>query len=189
MGYYDEEKNIKSYIEMAEGYDGRVLVDALREHLPDGAHVLELGMGPGKDLDILNKYYEVTGSDKSQAFLDLYRKRNKDVKLLKLDAHTIRTKRHFDCIYSNKVLHHLTTRQLARSFEHQYDILHEDGLVLHSFWYGEGEEKHHGLRFNYYTESDIIGIVSEVFEVVDMGRYKELTKDDSFYVILRKLPE
>lgn len=189
MGYYDDEKNIQTYIKMAEGYDGRILVDALREHLPSGSKVLELGMGPGKDLDLLARDYEVTGSDRSKIFLDLYRKRNKNARLLNLDAHTIRTRKRFDCIYSNKVLHHLTARQLARSFEHQYDILYDDGLALHSFWYGEGEEKHHGLRFNYYTESDIIGIVSEVFDVVDMGRYKELTKDDSFYIILRKLPE
>ena len=42
---------------MAEGYDGSELIDELRNYLKDEASVLELGMGPGKDLDILNKYY------------------------------------------------------------------------------------------------------------------------------------
>ena len=189
MDYYDKRENVKSYIKMSEGYDGKILVKALREHLPENSSLLELGMGPGKDLDLLARHFQVTGSDKSQQFLDLYRSRNPDARLLKLDAHTIRTRKRFDCIYSNKVLHHLTMRQLARSFEHQYDILNEDGLAMHSFWYGEGEERHHGLRFTYYTESDIIGIISEVFDVVDIARYQELTQDDSFYVILRKQPE
>ena len=53
MGYYDDPKNTQQYIEMAEGYDGRELIEALSRHLPAGATVLELGMGPGKDLDIL----------------------------------------------------------------------------------------------------------------------------------------
>lgn len=52
LGFYDEEKTANQYIAMADGYDGRELIDVLRAHLPDGASILELGMGPGVDLDI-----------------------------------------------------------------------------------------------------------------------------------------
>lgn len=45
----------------------------LTQRLPSGASVLELGMGPGFDLDLLRKNYEVAGSDDSQFFLDGYR--------------------------------------------------------------------------------------------------------------------
>ena len=53
MGYYDSEKNVKAYLEMADGYDGADLIAVLERYLPTGASVLELGMGPGKDLDLL----------------------------------------------------------------------------------------------------------------------------------------
>ncbi len=46
---------------MAAGYDGRELIAALTNYLPAGAEVLELGMGPGVDLDLLSQTYQVTG--------------------------------------------------------------------------------------------------------------------------------
>ena len=58
--YYDNEKNARDYIEMAEGYDGRELIKVLKQYLPDGASLLELGMGPGVDLELLNQSYQVT---------------------------------------------------------------------------------------------------------------------------------
>ena len=54
MGFYDDEKTALQYIAMAEGYDGRELVEVLELHLPAAASVLELGMGPGVDLDLFN---------------------------------------------------------------------------------------------------------------------------------------
>lgn len=55
MGYFDDEKNVQNCLEMAEGYDGAELIQVLRDYLLAGASGLELGMGPGKDLDILLK--------------------------------------------------------------------------------------------------------------------------------------
>ena len=112
MNYYKDKENVKKYIEMAKGYDGKYLIEILNKYLSEGSSVLELGMGPGKDLNILSKYYDVTGSDYSKLFLDLYREkyRNMKVDLLVLDARTLDTSKTFDCIYSNKVLYHLTKK-------------------------------------------------------------------------------
>lgn len=73
MGYYHDPSNVREYLEMAEGVDGRALVEVLACHLPAGSTVLELGMGSGKDLAFLSASYRVTGSDNAQTFLDLYR--------------------------------------------------------------------------------------------------------------------
>jgi cyclopropane fatty-acyl-phospholipid synthase-like methyltransferase len=59
MGYFDERKNVDAYIQMAEGYDGRELITILKKRLPAGSTVLELGMGPGIDLDLLAESYTV----------------------------------------------------------------------------------------------------------------------------------
>jgi trans-aconitate methyltransferase len=108
MGYFDNVKNVRDYIRMAEGYDGRELIENLKKHLRSGSSVLELGMGPGKDMDILAGTYRVTGSDSSRIFLDMHRQTHPEADLLQLDAVTIKTDRRFDCLYSNKVLQHLT---------------------------------------------------------------------------------
>jgi ubiquinone/menaquinone biosynthesis C-methylase UbiE len=123
MGFYDDEKTANQYITMAEGYDGLELVEALRIHLPDGGSVLEIGMGPGVDLQMLKKHYQVTGSDNSQFFLDRYRKSDPDADLLCLDAVELDTDRIFDGIYSNKVLHHFTDDELTKSLQRQRAIL------------------------------------------------------------------
>ena len=119
MGFFDTEKGIEQYIKMAEGYDGAELIKILQKFLRADSTVLELGMGPGKDMDILEKSYVVTGSDNSQVFLDKYKEKHQDADLLLLDAVTLKTGRKFDCVYSNKVLHHLTKEDLRKSIQRQ----------------------------------------------------------------------
>jgi cyclopropane fatty-acyl-phospholipid synthase-like methyltransferase len=154
MGFFDTEDGVRQYEEMAEGYDGRELVDRLRRHLPAGSSVLEIGMGPGKDLDMLLETYEATGSDNSQLFLDRYRARKSAPvpELVLLDAVELETPRRFDALYSNKVLQHLSRDQLRRSLSRQGELLVPGGVALHSLWNGDKEdEEHAGLLFVYYT--------------------------------------
>ena len=186
MDYFDNEKNVEDYVKMAEGYDGRELIDVLRKYLPEGSSVLELGMGPGVDLDILSQYYQVTGSDRSQAFVDRYRKQHETADLLLLDAVEMNTDRHFDAIYSNKVLHHLTREELQRSLQVQAEILNDQGILLHSLWYGDKEESHQGLRFVYYTEASFQALLEDTFVVLKAERYTEMDDNDSIYFILQK---
>jgi trans-aconitate methyltransferase len=186
MGFFNTQKNVDDYIRMADGYDGRELIEVLKNHLPAGSTVLELGMGPGKDMDILLKDYKVTGSDNSSIFLDMYLKKNPNSELLNLDAITLKTSRKFDCIYSNKVLHHLKRSDLHLSFEQQYKRLEEKGLLMHSFWLGTKEEKHHGLRFVYYMEDELVKMTENRFTIIEINRYKEMEPEDSFYIILQK---
>ena len=89
MNFYNNDESVKDYIKMSEDYSGAFLIDSLRKYLSQNSYVLELGMGPGKDLKILNKYFKTTGSDSSQVFLDLYKLNNKNSDLLNLKAITI----------------------------------------------------------------------------------------------------
>ena len=59
MSFYHTNESVSAYIKMAEGYDGRELVDVLSEHVDANARVLELGMGPGVDLDLLDEHFAV----------------------------------------------------------------------------------------------------------------------------------
>jgi cyclopropane fatty-acyl-phospholipid synthase-like methyltransferase len=186
VGYYDTEENAREYMHIAEGFDGRELIERLRELLDPGSTVLELGMGPGKDLRMLAETYKVTGSDLSDAFLSLFRQENPEADLLKLDAVAINTDRRFDCIYSNKVLHHLTRAELQSSMARQAEILAPGGLILHTFWKGNGVEEMGGLRFVYYTEDDIRSLVERNYQVVILESYTEMEHDDSILLIGRR---
>ncbi len=186
MGYYDSDENVEEYARMAESYDGRALIDVLRKHLKNDSTVLELGMGPGKDMKLLSEHFQVTGSDNSVVFLDRYRQENPDADLVLLDAVTVDIERRFDCIYSNKVLHHLTKPQLKESLQQQARALNSLGILLHSFWYGDKVEEFSGLRFIYYTEVSLSEVIGDEYEIIESERYTEMEVNDSFYVVLRK---
>jgi SAM-dependent methyltransferase len=186
MDYFQNKKNVNDYLQMADGYDGMEIIQHLKNYLVPGSTILELGMGPGKDLDILRKNYVVTGSDNSPIFLDMYRKNNPDADLLLLDAEIIQTDRKFNCIYSNKVLHHLTREQLKNSFKNQWAALNPGGILCHSFWYGDTEFTHKGVYIVYYTPESIMDYYTQNFDSLEQIRYKELEENDSFVLILKK---
>jgi len=186
MGYFDNEKGVRDYIKMAEGYDGSELINELRHYLKDGASILEIGMGAGVDLDILKKYYKVTGSDSSQVFIDRYKKLNPNADVFQLDAKSLDINRKFDCVYSNKVLIHLTKKDCIESFKKQISILNPNGILLHSFWNGNKIEKHHGLLFVYYTEEELRRMVENDYEILKIQKYTEFKKNGSIYVILKR---
>ena len=188
MGFYDDDKTANQYIAMAAGSDGQELITALAGHVPVGASVLEIGMGPGVDLDILGQRYQATGSDNSAFFIDRYRSAHPDADLLLLDAVSLQTDRQFDCIYSNKVLHHLSEADLHLSLHRQYDLLGDGGHVMHTFWRGEGMKEMHGLKFFYRSEAQLRARFADRFDIIDLVTYAELDADDSIYVLARKLP-
>ena len=187
MAYYDSEENVDDYIKMAEGFDGAELIKVLHRHLSKGSTVLELGMGPGKDLALLAEWYEASGSDSSRVFVDLFRQSHPESDLLLLDAVTMETHRTFDGIYSNKVLQHITEEQLRMSLRKQRDVLTSRGVLMHSFWYGSGEEEHQGLRSVYYTDADLKDLAGSGYEVEELERYEEMEDGDSMYIVLRKI--
>lgn len=187
--FFDDPANVEAYVEMAAGYDGRELIETLKRHLPEGAAVLELGMGPGVDLDILADTYAVTGSDTSQVFLDRYRAAHPDAELLRLDAvgMELPDARRFDAVYSNKVLHHLSREELAASLTAQRDRLRPGGYLLHSFWRGEGEEHIQGMRFTYWTRAALRELLDGVEGLawVEDEVYEEMGPEDSIALLLQ----
>lgn len=184
--YYEDEDQVGKYIEFTPSHDGSMLVEKLAEFLTGGATVLELGMGPGKDFKLLSEHYEVTGSDFSKLFLELFRERHEDANVLHLDARTLDTDRTFDCIFSNKALIHLSDLELRQSFGRQHDVLNDAGLILHSFWYGDSEEEYSGLKFMNRTEQGLTALLDGLFDIIETGRHAKMADDDSVFVLARK---
>lgn len=187
MGYFDTKKGIEEYIKRSEGWGGSKLINILKKYLPKKSTLLELGMGPGRDFDILKKTYTSTGSDGSKVFLDRYKRKDKNAELLRLDVVSIPTEKRFDGIYSNKVLHHLTKKDLKKSIRRQKEVLNPEGIAFHSFWKGDKVEHKHGLLFVYYEMDKLEKIIGNNFDILQMKTFTEMEKDDSIYVVLKKI--
>ena len=184
--YYHTKESVDEYIKMADGIDGSELIEILKKHLKPGSKVLELGSGPGSDWEILNKDFNVVGSDLSDEFLERLRKKYPKGEFININAVDINTDQNFDCIYSNKVLIHLNDKELKSSITSQHEVLNDDGLICHSFWKGEETETHKGLLVNNQTLDSIKKIFCDKFEVLDLEEYKEFEDKDSILLIMRK---
>ena len=170
MSYYDEKENVEEYRRLSEGFDGSFLINKLESYLKKGSTVLELGSGLGKDINLLQKSYDVTGSDSSMVFIENYNNNNNgNKKMIHLDAVTINTKEKFDCIYSNKVLHHLETNMMLKSIERQTEIIDGKGICFHSFWRGNGNEVLDHLFFQYYEIEKLEDIFNRFFKNIEIA--------------------
>jgi len=184
--YYHTKASVEEYIKMAEGYDGKELIEVFEKYLPTQSTLLELGSGPGSDWQLLSQHFHVIGSDNSKEFIKRLVEKFPVGEFHKLDASTLPIDKTFDGIYSNKVLHHLTDQELDSSISRQYEILNEGGIICHSFWEGEGSEVFKGLFVNYHTEAELTKLLEEKFEILHLEKYKEFEEDDSIFLVARK---
>jgi len=168
---------------MCDGYDGAEIYKVLESHLTKGVALLELGSGPGNDIRHLRKNYSVTGSDLSDEFLLRCRTRLSDVPFLKLDAVSIDTSQTFDCIFSNKVLHHLEQEQLQASLKRQQQVIKANGLFAHTFWLGDKAFMMDGMLFRFHQRDELLALVSRYFTIRQTYDYKEFDEGDSLFIV------
>ena len=185
MNYYNNPEKVKQYIESCDGYDGSNLYNALAEFLPKNSTLFELGSGAGFDIEYLDKNYEVTGSDLSDEFLKYCTLKFPTITFIKSNALDLKLNETFDCIYSNKVLHHLTKDELEDSLTQQENILSKDGLIAHSFWIGKENLTMNGMLYTYYKKEDIMKIISTNFDILSTLSYEEFEENDSLFVIAK----
>jgi trans-aconitate methyltransferase len=188
QNYYENAANVENYSKFTPAHDGALLVDVLSAHLPAQATVLELGMGPGKDYKLLSQRFKVTGSDFSNAFLDRYRSQDPAAELMQLDARTLDTAQCFDAIFSNKALIHLSGEELQQSFARQHEVLNDGGLIMHSFWNGEGQKEFGGLTLVYHNARELTAMLEDSFDIIAMEEHAKMAEGDSLYVVARKKP-
>lgn len=162
------------------------VVDTFKKRVDSSKKILELGSGTGREFQELSKYYNITGSDYSDAFLKKLRKKFKQYSFPKINAITMEIDEHFDVIYSNKVLQHLLPEQLEESLKLQYNTLISGGLLIHAMWKGDPEPPKPGkCPYILYQKGDIEKIKG-MFAIEDYTEYSELSENDSFIIVLRK---
>lgn len=189
MSYFEQAENVKSYIEMCKDYDGQDLISRLQPHLKSGAALLELGSGPGNDIELLQQHYQVTASDYSSEFVKHLKQRFERLNVLNCDANNLPTKQKYDCIYSNKVLHHLTPDELAKSLTQQFSLLNEGGILAHSFWMGAENFEMEG-EIHYYHQKEALKAMLEQalpsLKYLEFYLYEEFEANDSAFVVVKK---
>lgn len=186
MSFYNSEQGVNRYVKMCEGYDGSELYALMVQHIPKDSWLLEIGAGPGNDIDFLASQYHYIGSDASSHFLTHLQERFPTHPFIPLDAESIALDTTVDCFFSNKVLHHLSVDALEKSLLQQAELLSPKGFIAHSFWLGSGSETIEGLLFQYYETEALLSMLSEHFNVLAIHTYGEIEANDSLFVIAQK---
>ncbi len=183
MEFYNDPKKVDEYEKMCDEYDGTEIYKVLSNHLKEDSSLLEIGCGPGNDIEYLQKHYSVTGSDLSDEFLKRCRERFKDLPFVKLDAISIDTNQTYDCLFSNKVLHHLTLEELEKSLQRQQSVIKPNGIFAHTFWIGDKEFTMEGMLFVFHNREKLLKLISKYFTILETFDYKEFEDGDSIFVI------
>ncbi|MBQ0787742.1 MAG: class I SAM-dependent methyltransferase [Oceanihabitans sp.] len=184
--YYKTKESVEEYIQLAKDVNGKLLIEKLKQVVPSHSTILEIGSGPGTDWKILKQFYDVTGSDNSNEFLNHLVRNYPKGRFLELDATSLKTDMKFDGIYSNKVMHHLKGDELIDSAKRQNEILNSNGIICHSFWKGEGSEVFKGLFVNYHNVTTLTEVYTKYFDILSIEDYKEFDNNDSLLLIARK---
>lgn len=171
---YDKEM-VANYCKMMEEYDNNYILNIFCEKIPKHATVLELGFGTGSDYLYLKDFYQITASDYSQEFINVFKQSHND-KILTLDATTIKVEEGYDCIYSSKVLNSLEEDQIIQSLKRQYEVLNPGGYIFHTLWYGDKKEDD-----SLIDKQTLIRILELDYEFVEFNYYKEAEFIDSQY--------
>lgn len=164
-------RTVESYELIADQYardtqGGQVLsggLTRLAETMP-GAHVLEIGSGPGWDADDLEKAgLSVRRTDITQAFIDFQRSRGKDVD--RLDAISDDLGGPYDAVVCLHVLQHVESHDLDGVLVKIAAALRPGGRFLVSIPLGEGAGFEIGESGKQYyralrTEADFIDLLA-----------------------------
>ena len=72
------------------------------------------------------------------------------------------------------------------ALNNQVEHLHEDGIILMSLHYGEGQAEIDGQVIQRYTETSIGQIIPDSLRIVLIDSYSQEAKKDSLVAILKK---
>ncbi len=191
MKFYKELKNVEMYEVMTHDYNPTFIINKVKNNVELGAKGLEIGMGPGIDLLLLNNDYVMEGSDYSDIFIERFAIKNLSISVFKYDVLTMKLAKKYDFIYANKVFQHFTVNQLKSVLIKEYEHLNPGGKIVFTLWRGDLESSEvmlEDLRFTYYQKVDIEQLVTGLgrYKIEELSLYEEENPEDSIYIVLQK---
>ncbi len=188
--YYD--KNAAEYFEQTVNIDMSEWWELFTARLPEGASILDLGCGSGRDSAyFISRGYDVTAMDASDEMCSLASIHiGQDV--LKLSFAEIDFKEVFDGIWACASLLHVPGDEIEDVFTKVINSLKINGILYMSFYYGDHEGERDGRYYkNYRTKAlkELIGHHPEL-EIIEINKCADARPDvdrEWIYALVRKV--
>lgn len=187
LKYY--EANAAAFVEGTVNSDMSHIYERFEAMLPEGAKVLDLGCGSGRDAKhFIEKGYKVEAVDGSQKLCDFASEYiGQEVKCMLFED--INYDDEFDGIWACASLLHVNKEELPGIIQKVYDAIKLGGILFTCFKYGNHEYTKDGRFFNNYDEESVCEIIGPEtgFEVIDIfisGDVREDRKDERWVNIV-----
>lgn len=187
--YYD--KNAVEYFEQTVDINMQTLWDLFTAQLQEGASILDLGCGSGRDSAyFISCGFDVTAMDASEEMCDLASIHiGQDV--LKLSFAEMDFNEVFDGIWACASLLHVPGDQIEEIFAKVVKSLKENGVLFMSFYYGDFEGDRNGRYYKDYRTRSIKDLISgyENLEIIEIDKCDDMNPEVSaqwIYALLRK---
>lgn len=189
--YYSKYANI--YFENTVDINMEVVLDKFIELLPEGATVLDLGCGSGRDsFYLIEKGFDVTALDGSKQLCELAEIHiGQDV--LNMRFEDIDFENVFDGIWACASLFHIKAKDIDAIMDKIIRSLKMDGILYMSFKYGDFSGIRNERYFEDYDTRALKEIISrhEELEILDLWKSSdiriEMDNDMWIHVIVKKI--
>lgn len=146
------------------GGDINSRISLLKEYLPEGRSIIEIGSGGGDEAEALKSAgYVVTASDYVDKFVDILSQRG--LHTISFDAKNDNFPFSVDCVYANAVFVHFSIDELAAFLKKIAPKLQNEKIVFLTVIKGVGSERSGRSRgierdFHYYTP-ELLSTIAE----------------------------
>ncbi len=188
--YYD--KNAVEYFERTVDISMQSWWDIFTEQLPEGASILDLGCGSGRDSAyFISCGFDVTAMDASEEMCDLASIHiGQDV--LHLSFAEMDFNQVFDGIWACASLLHVPSDEIDTILAKVINSLKINGILFLSFHYGEFEGERDGRYFTDYrmkTLKELIGRYEnlEIIEIDKCGDSHDDNETEWIYALIRRI--
>lgn len=156
--YYDE--NAKDFFENTKNADMTELYNSFLKYIKDGAKLLDLGCGSGRDTKyFLDKGYDVVAIDASSEMVRLSSQLT-GKQTLHMTFEDLNFENEFDGIWACASLLHVSREKIDDVLYKIARALKDNGVLFASFKLGDKEEFRNGRFFNFYDEASFSELIS-----------------------------